>query len=150
MKCHGTTRGRNGREKHECGHRGHRAGGHGPRILARNMESKGYTVAVYTRSAEKTRESTEGPGKGGKFIAAEALPQFVASLSRPRKIMIMVKARKPVDEMIDQALFCSWKRGTSSSTGATPGSPIRYGARRRWRRRESFTWRRRPPGRRAR
>jgi 6-phosphogluconate dehydrogenase len=72
--------------------------------LARNMESKGYTVAVYNRSAEKTRELVEGPGKGGKFIAAEALPQFVASLSRPRKIMIMVKAGKPVDEMIDQLL----------------------------------------------
>jgi hypothetical protein len=84
--------------------------------LARNMESKGHTVAVYNRSPEKTRELVEGPGKGGKFIPSESLPQFVDSLSRPRKIMIMVKAGKPVDDMIDQLVQELTAEGRLAST----------------------------------
>jgi 6-phosphogluconate dehydrogenase len=72
--------------------------------LARNIESRGRTVAVYNRSAARTRELMEGPGKGKRFIPAETLPQLVASLSRPRKILIMVQAGKPVDEVIEQLL----------------------------------------------
>jgi 6-phosphogluconate dehydrogenase len=70
--------------------------------LALNMESRGNTVAVYNRTREKTDELRAGAGKGRRLIAAESLQEFVASLSRPRKIMIMVKAGKPVDEVIGQ------------------------------------------------
>ena len=72
--------------------------------LARNMAGKGYTVAVYNRSPERTRELVEGPGKGEKLVPADTLQQFVASLGRPRKILIMVKAGKPVDEVIAELL----------------------------------------------
>jgi 6-phosphogluconate dehydrogenase len=70
--------------------------------LALNMESRGSTVAVYNRTREKTDELLAGPGKGKRLLAAGSLREFVASLSRPRKIMIMVKAGAPVDEVIGQ------------------------------------------------
>lgn len=70
--------------------------------LVLNMESKGYAVAVYNRTAERTREFIEGPAKGKeRIIPAYTLEEFVAYLSRPRKVMIMVKAGKPVDDVID-------------------------------------------------
>ena len=68
--------------------------------LALNIESRGYTVAVYNRTAEKTRDLVQGAGKGKKLVPAETLEQFVASLSSPRKVLLMVKAGKPVDEFI--------------------------------------------------
>jgi 6-phosphogluconate dehydrogenase len=70
--------------------------------LARNMESRGYTVAVYNRSIEKTDELLAGPGKGKRLVPARDLAELVAGLALPRKIMIMVKAGKPVDEVIGQ------------------------------------------------
>jgi 6-phosphogluconate dehydrogenase len=71
--------------------------------LARNMESKGYTVGVYNRTAEKTRELIEGPGKGKRLVAAWSLAELVAALARPRTLFLMVQAGKPVDEVIAQA-----------------------------------------------
>ncbi len=68
--------------------------------LALNIESRGYAVAVYNRTAEKTRDLAEGAGKGKKILPAYGLPEFVASLSIPRKILLMVQAGKPVDETI--------------------------------------------------
>jgi 6-phosphogluconate dehydrogenase len=70
--------------------------------LARNMESRGYTVAVYNRTTEKTRELIEVHGKGTRLVAAYSLEDFVAGLAKPRKAFIMVKAGKPVDEVIAQ------------------------------------------------
>jgi 6-phosphogluconate dehydrogenase len=70
--------------------------------LALNIESRGYTVAVYNRSAEKTRELAEGEGKGRKLLPAFSLEQFVASLASPRKVFLMVQAGKAVDELIGQ------------------------------------------------
>jgi 6-phosphogluconate dehydrogenase len=72
--------------------------------LARNIESRGSTVCVYNRSIEKTDELLAGPGKGKRFIAARDLKELVSSLALPRRILIMVKAGKPVDETIDQLL----------------------------------------------
>ena len=70
--------------------------------LALNIESRGYTVAVYNRSAEKTRELAEGGGKGRNLLPAFSLEQFVASLASPRKVFLMVQAGKAVDELIGQ------------------------------------------------
>jgi 6-phosphogluconate dehydrogenase len=70
--------------------------------LARNIESRGNTVAVYNRTMERTTELIDGPGKGGRFIPAATLKEFVDSLALPRTMIIMVKAGKPVDEMIAQ------------------------------------------------
>ncbi|WP_409270241.1 NADP-dependent phosphogluconate dehydrogenase [Neobacillus sp. SCS-31] len=69
--------------------------------LAWNMESKGYNVAVYNRSPERTDEmATESEGKN--IFPAYSLEEFVDSLEKPRKIMLMVKAGKPTDATIEQ------------------------------------------------
>lgn len=68
--------------------------------LALNVESKGFSVAVYNRTTERTREFMAGPAKGRRMLGAETLENFVAALKRPRKIMLMVKAGKPVDDFI--------------------------------------------------
>jgi 6-phosphogluconate dehydrogenase len=70
--------------------------------LALNMESRGYTVAVHNRTPDRTRELVQGPGKGRKLVPAHTLEQLVAGLSSPRKVFLMVKAGKPVDEFIAQ------------------------------------------------
>jgi 6-phosphogluconate dehydrogenase len=69
--------------------------------LVLNMESKGFTVAVYNRTVEKVDRFAEGRGKGKKIIPARSVPEFVAALKKPRKVMLMVKAGKPVDEFIE-------------------------------------------------
>lgn len=71
--------------------------------LAMNMESKGFSVAVYNRSSEKTDELlAEAAGKN--FVGAYSVEEFVQSLELPRKIMIMVKAGKPTDDTIQQLI----------------------------------------------
>lgn len=70
--------------------------------LARNFASKGHTVAIYNRSPEKTRAVMEAHGHEGNFIASETIEDFVASLERPRKAIIMVQAGAATDAVIDQ------------------------------------------------
>ncbi|MBK4141450.1 NADP-dependent phosphogluconate dehydrogenase [Corynebacterium macginleyi] len=70
--------------------------------LARNFARNGNTVAVYNRSPEKTRALIEAHGEEGHFIPSESIADFVASLERPRKAIIMVQAGKATDAVIDQ------------------------------------------------
>ncbi|AWB83986.1 NADP-dependent phosphogluconate dehydrogenase [Corynebacterium liangguodongii] len=70
--------------------------------LARNFASKGHTVAIYNRSPEKTRAVIEAHGHEGDFIASETIEDFVASLERPRKAIIMVQAGPATDAVINQ------------------------------------------------
>ncbi len=70
--------------------------------LALNIESRGYSIAVYNRTAERTREFAETRIAGKRIVPTYTLEEFVAALERPRKILIMVKAGKPVDEVIQQ------------------------------------------------
>ena len=72
--------------------------------LVLNMESKGYTVAVYNRTVEKVDNFVSGRGKGKNFIGAHSLEELVDSLERPRKVMMLVKAGKPVDDFIEQLI----------------------------------------------
>jgi 6-phosphogluconate dehydrogenase len=72
--------------------------------LVLNMESKGFGVAVYNRTAEKTREFIESKGAGKNIKACTSIQEFVSQLDRPRKIMLMVKAGLPVDDMLGQVL----------------------------------------------
>jgi 6-phosphogluconate dehydrogenase len=72
--------------------------------LAINMESKGFTVAVYNRTVERVREFVEGRAEGRNIVGAFSLEELVGSLKRPRKVMLMVKAGRPVDALIDQLL----------------------------------------------
>ncbi|MCL4393228.1 MAG: NADP-dependent phosphogluconate dehydrogenase [Chloroflexi bacterium] len=69
--------------------------------LVLNMERNGYTVAVHNRTT-KTMTDFVAAHPGKKLVGCETLAQFVAALSKPRKIMIMVKAGPPVDAVIDQ------------------------------------------------
>ena len=72
--------------------------------LVLNMESKGYTVAVFNRSVEKVEKFIAGRGAGKNFIGAKNLEELVASIERPRKVMMLVKAGKPVDDFIEQLI----------------------------------------------
>jgi 6-phosphogluconate dehydrogenase len=72
--------------------------------LVLNMESKGFTCAVYNRTVEKVDSFMHGRGKGKNLVGAHSLEEFVHSLNRPRKIMLMVKAGKPVDDFIELLL----------------------------------------------
>ena len=74
--------------------------------LVMNMESKGFTVAVYNRTVEKVTRFVQGRGKGKNIIGCHSIAELCASLERPRKVMMMVKAGKPVDELIEQLLPC--------------------------------------------
>ena len=72
--------------------------------LVLNMLSHGYTVAVFNRTTSKVDQFVEGRGAGKKVVGAHTVQELVASLKRPRKIMIMVKAGPPVDQVIDEIL----------------------------------------------
>ncbi|GAB3027460.1 decarboxylating NADP(+)-dependent phosphogluconate dehydrogenase [Spirosoma pulveris] len=72
--------------------------------LVLNMESKGYTVAVYNRTVEKVDNFINGRGAGKNFIGAHSIEELVASLERPRKVMMLVKAGQPVDDFIEQII----------------------------------------------
>lgn len=69
--------------------------------LVLNMESHGFTVAVYNRTVEKVDNFINGRGKGKNIIGTHSLEELVASLKKPRKVMLMVKAGKPVDDFIE-------------------------------------------------
>ena len=70
--------------------------------LVLNMERNGFTVAVYNRHTEKVDAFLNGRGKGKRFIGCHSIQELCAGLKTPRKIMLMVKAGKPVDELIAQ------------------------------------------------
>ncbi len=72
--------------------------------LALNMESKGFTVAVFNRTLERVTNFVEGRGKGKNIIGTYSLKELVDSLKKPRKIMLMVKAGKPVDDFIESLI----------------------------------------------
>lgn len=72
--------------------------------LAMNMESKGFTVAVYNRTIEKADAFVTGRGKGKNFIACHSYAELAQNLERPRRIFMMVKAGNAVDELIDSLL----------------------------------------------
>jgi len=69
--------------------------------LVLNMESHGFTVAVYNRTVEKVDNFINGRGKGKNIIGTHSIEELVANLKKPRKIMLMVKAGKPVDDFIE-------------------------------------------------
>jgi 6-phosphogluconate dehydrogenase len=70
--------------------------------LVLNMESRGFTVAVFNRTTAKVDNFVTGRGKGKKIVGCHTVQELVAALKRPRKVMIMVKAGPAVDEVIDE------------------------------------------------
>ena len=72
--------------------------------LVLNMESKGFHVTVYNRTLKKVDDFINGRAKGKRIKGAHSIEELVKSLSRPRKVMIMVKAGDAVDQMIDSLI----------------------------------------------
>lgn len=72
--------------------------------LVMNMESKGFTVAVYNRTTEKVRHFVEGRAAGKNIIGCYSIEELVANLEKPRKVFMMVKAGTAVDNLIEQLL----------------------------------------------
>ncbi|MGG0411996.1 NADP-dependent phosphogluconate dehydrogenase [Peribacillus simplex] len=69
--------------------------------LALNIESRGYSVSVYNRSSEKTEEFLKNEANGKNFFGAKSTEEFIHSLEKPRKILLMVKAGGPTDATIE-------------------------------------------------
>jgi len=72
--------------------------------LVMNMESKGFTVAVFNRTTDKVTNFIKGRAEGKNIIGTYSLRELVDELERPRKVMIMVKAGQPVDDFIEKLI----------------------------------------------
>ncbi len=72
--------------------------------LVMNMLSKGFSVAVYTRDTAKVDKFVNGRAKGLAVTGTHSLQELAAALTRPRKVMLMIKAGQPVDDMLDKLL----------------------------------------------
>ena len=71
------------------------------RNLARNIASRGYTVAVHNRTPARAHDLVARHGGEGRLVVAEQLTDLVAALPRPRRVIVMVKAGEPTDQTID-------------------------------------------------
>ena len=72
--------------------------------LVMNMESKGFTVSVFNRTTQKVTNFINGRAKGKNIVGTYSLEELVASLEKPRKVMMMIKAGSAVDAMIDSLI----------------------------------------------
>ncbi|HKZ00388.1 MAG TPA: decarboxylating NADP(+)-dependent phosphogluconate dehydrogenase, partial [Rhabdochlamydiaceae bacterium] len=72
--------------------------------LVLNMNDNGFTVVVFNRTVSKVDDFLAGPAKNTRIVWAHSLQQFFQALKRPRKVMLMVKAGDPVDELIAECL----------------------------------------------
>ncbi len=74
------------------------------RNLIMNMNDHGFTVAAFNRTVSKVDDFLEGDAKGSKVIGARSIEEMAASLKKPRRVMLMVKAGAAVDATIEQLL----------------------------------------------
>ncbi len=72
--------------------------------LILNMNDHGFTVVAFNRTVEKVDEFLANQAKGTKVIGAHSIEEMIAKLKKPRRVMLMVKAGKPVDEFIEHLL----------------------------------------------
>ena len=72
--------------------------------LVLNMESRGFSVAVFNRTISKVDNFINGPANGKNIKGCHSIEELIESLEKPRKIMLMVKAGKPVDDFIELLL----------------------------------------------
>src|SRR5437868_13932215 len=70
--------------------------------LVLNMESHGYTVAVFNRTQARVDDFLAGRAKGKRIVGCHSVKELVAALKRPRKVMLMVKAGPAVDQVIEE------------------------------------------------
>src|SRR5437763_16824049 len=72
--------------------------------LILNMNDHGFTVVAFNRTVTKVDEFLANEAKGTKIVGAHSIEEMGRLLKRPRRVMLMVKAGKPVDEFIEQLL----------------------------------------------
>jgi 6-phosphogluconate dehydrogenase len=72
--------------------------------LILNMNDHGFTVVAYNRTVEKVDDFLAKEAKGTNVIGARSIEEVVRNLKRPRRVMMLVKAGKPVDEFIEQLI----------------------------------------------
>src|ERR1700749_1421395 len=72
--------------------------------LVLNMNDHGFTVAVFNRTVTRVDEFLAKEAHGTKVVGAHSIQELVSKLKKPRRIMMMGKAGKPVDELIDELL----------------------------------------------
>jgi len=72
--------------------------------LVLNINDHGFTVAVYNRTTSKVDDFINGNAKGTNVIGTYSIEELVSHLKRPRRVMMMVKAGKPVDLLIEQLI----------------------------------------------
>ena len=104
--------------------------------LVLNMERNGFCAAVYNRTVEKVDNFISGRGAGKKFIGCHSLEELCANLKSPRRIMMMVKAGKAVDDLIEQ-LIPHLDKGDILIDGGNSYFPTPSAAQNTWRRRAS-------------
>ncbi len=74
--------------------------------LVMNMESKGFTVAVFNRTTSKVTDFVNGRAKGKNIIGTYSLQELADQLEKPRKVMMLVKAGQAVDDFIEAVIPC--------------------------------------------
>ena len=72
--------------------------------LVLNMNDHGFRVAVFNRTVSKVDEFLQDAAKGTQVMGAHSLKEFFSFLKRPRKVMFMVKAGAPVDDLIEECM----------------------------------------------
>ncbi len=72
--------------------------------LVLNMESKGFSVAVFNRTVEKVEKFVSGRGKDKNIVGCSSIEELCANLERPRKVMMLVKAGQAVDDFIEKVI----------------------------------------------
>ena len=74
------------------------------RNLILNMNDHGFTVVAYNRTLSRVDDFMAEEAKGTKVIGARSIPEMIAHLKRPRRVMMLVKAGQPVDEFIEKLI----------------------------------------------
>src|ERR1700677_2184480 len=69
-----------------------------------NMNDHGFTVVAYNRTTEKVDHFLANEAKGTNVVGAHSVAEMVSKLKKPRRVMMLVKAGKPVDEFIEQLI----------------------------------------------
>ena len=95
--------------------------------LILNMNDHGFTVVAFNRTVSKVDDFLNNEAKGTRILGAHSLQEMVAQLKKPRRVMLMVKAGKAVDEFIDH-LLPVLEPGTSSLMAVTRSSKTRFAA----------------------
>src|SRR6476619_2452095 len=72
--------------------------------LILNMNDHGFTVVAFNRTVEKVDEFLAKEAKGTNVLGAHSIPEMVSMLKKPRRVMMLVKAGKPVDDFIEQLI----------------------------------------------